>query len=241
MYIEQDYSKYTDNDHRIWTKLYKRRMETLPSQACRAFLEGLDIIKLPEDRMPLLADVNPRLKPITGWQAAPVGGYLEAKDFFYSLSQRKFPTTITIRPESQLDYLEEPDMFHDVFGHVPMHAHRVFGDFLQKFGQLGAADISEEERTKLARLFWFTVEFGLIREDGQIKIYGSGLTSSPGEGIHCLTDKVEKRDFEPETVMATPFEIDHYQPLLYVIDSFEQVFHAVDAQIQRLHVPVGVA
>lgn len=240
MYIEQDYDKYTENDHRIWSKLYAKRMETLPDQACQAFLDGLDIIKLSPDAMPKLSEVNPRLQPVTGWNACPVGGYIEAQKFFWSLSNRKFPTTVTIRPENQLDYLEEPDMFHDVFGHVPMHAHRVFGNFLQKFGQLGAADISDEERTKLARLFWFTVEFGLIRENGRIKIYGSGLTSSPGEGAHCLTDAVEKLPFDAERVMAQSFEIDHYQPLLFVVEDFEQVYEAVDAQIERLQVPVGV-
>jgi phenylalanine-4-hydroxylase len=234
VYIEQDYSAYTEAHHRTWATLFERRMATLPDQACAAFLRGLDIIGFDPMHMPRIGDVNAKLEPLTGWQAAPVGGYLPAKEFFTSLSQRKFPTTISIRPEDQLDYLPEPDMFHDVFGHVPMHTDPVFADFLQKFGELGMGDLSEEERTRLARLFWFTVEFGLISEDGRIKIYGSGLCSSPGEGAYALTDAVEKLPFDAERVMNQPFEIDHYQPLLFVVDSFEQVYEALEEQLGRL-------
>jgi phenylalanine-4-hydroxylase len=227
MYITQDYSKYTPENHYVWSTLYERRLPALRETACSAFLDGLDHIGLDASHVPDLTDVNARLKPMTGWQAMPVPGYIPAKDFFFSLSERKFPTTITVRPLNQIDYLPEPDIFHDVFGHVPLHAHPVFANFLAQYGQTAYHTHNEQELLELARLFWFTVEFGLIREKGQIKLFGSGLMSSIGEGPHALSDKVEKRDFDLHTVVNTPFEIDHYQPILYVIDSFEQLYEAV--------------
>lgn len=227
MYITQDYSKYTEEDHHVWKLLYERRMEGLQKTGCSPFMDGLRLVGLDAKHVPNLDDVNANLKPLTGWQAMPVPGYLPAKDFFLSLSERKFPTTITVRPLKQLDYLPEPDIFHDVFGHVPLHSHPVFADFLQQYGKIAYHAQSEQELTELARLFWFTVEFGLIREKGEIKLFGSGLMSSCGEGPYALSDKVEKRDFDLQRVINTPFEIDHYQPLLYVIDSFEQLYEAV--------------
>src|SRR5204863_3214214 len=135
-------------------------------------------------RVPDLADVNRRLSPRTGWQAFGVSGFIPATQFFHCLSRRMFPTTLVVRPRAQLDYLPEPDIFHDVFGHVPLHSHPVFADFLQEFGALAAASRTEAETTEMARLFWFTVEFGLIRERGQTRIYGSGLISSHGDAAN---------------------------------------------------------
>jgi len=178
--------------------------------------------------VPKLDDINARLKPLTGWQAAAVPGYLPARDFFEALSQRRFPTTITVRPLKQIDYLPEPDIFHDVFGHVPLHSNPVFADFLQHYGRVALQAHGEQELTELARIFWFSVEFGLIREEGQVKLFGSGLMSSAGEGPHALSDEVEKRDFDLHSVVNQSFEIDHFQPLLFVIDSFEQLYEAVE-------------
>ncbi|HYG76133.1 MAG TPA: phenylalanine 4-monooxygenase [Planctomycetota bacterium] len=228
MYITQDYSKYTPEDHKVWTLLYERRIPDLKNTACSAFLKGVEQIGLDSRHVPKLSDVNARLRPLTGWQAMPVPGYLPARDFFQSLSERKFPTTITVRPMSQLDYLPEPDIFHDVFGHVPLHADPVFADFLQHYGKVALATHDEQELVELARLFWFTVEFGLIRENGVVKLFGSGLMSSAGEGPHALSAEVERRNFDLQAVISQPFEIDHYQPLLFVIDSFEQLYDAVE-------------
>jgi phenylalanine-4-hydroxylase len=228
MYIEQNYSKYTEADQQVWEKLCERRLETLRPTACKAFLDGYDIIRLSSRHIPYLNDVNSQLEPITGWKAMPVAGYLPARDFFKSLSERKFPTTITIRPMNQLDYLPEPDIFHDVFGHVPLHADKTFGDFLQHYGKTAYETEDEQKLIKLTRLFWFTVEFGLIREEGEIKIFGSGLVSSLGEGEHCFKDDVKKLDFDLEKIVNQSFEIDHYQPILFVIDSFEQLYDAVE-------------
>jgi len=158
-----------------------------------------------------------------------VNGYIPAKAFFQCLSLRKFPTTVTIRKREQLDYLPEPDIFHDVFGHVPLHADPVFADFLQHYGQVAAAAEHEEDVTRMARLFWFTVEFGLMRRPGGgISIYGSGLLSSRGEIVHCIeSSEVQRYPIRLEWVINQSFEIDHYQPLLYIVDSFDHLFALV--------------
>jgi phenylalanine-4-hydroxylase len=234
MFITQDYTRYTQEEHEVWATLCARRMATLPETGCRAFLRGLELLNLDMERLPRLTDINARLQPLTGFRAVAVSGYLPAREFFTCLAERSFPTTITVRPREQLDYLPEPDIFHDVFGHVPLHTDPYLADFLERFGQAGLAAETEEELTGLSRLFWFTVEFGLIREDGRIKLFGSGLMSSPGEGAHALTDAVEKREFDLEAVMNQSFEIDHYQPLLFVIDSFEQLYHAMDERAHEL-------
>jgi phenylalanine-4-hydroxylase len=234
MFISQDYSRYTPEDHEVWATLCARRMATLPETGSRAFLRGIELLGMDMERVPRLDDINERLRPLTGFRAVAVDGYLPAREFFSCLAKRDFPTTITVRPKAQLDYLPEPDIFHDVFGHVPLHTDPYLSDFLQRFGQAGLMAETEEELTGLSRLFWFTVEFGLIREDGRIKLFGSGLMSSPGEGAHALTDAVEKREFDLQAVMRQSFEIDHYQPLLFVIDSFEQLYHAMDERAREL-------
>jgi phenylalanine-4-hydroxylase len=234
MFITQDYNAYTEENHQAWATLCERRMAAVPGTACEAFLRGLALLDLDLKRVPRLSDINDRLSPLTGFRAVAVPGYVPARDFFDCLAQRRFPTTITVRPLEKLDYRPEPDIFHDVFGHVPLHTNPYLADFLQRFGQAGLAAETEEELTGLSRLFWFTVEFGLIREAGQIRLFGSGLMSSVGESAHALTDAVEKRDFDLHAVMRQPFEIDHYQPLLFVIDSFEQLYHVMDERAREL-------
>ncbi len=182
----QDWSAYTVEQHRVWATLYRRRMEALRTTASRAFLAGAGAIGLTPDAIPDLRDVNARLGRLTGWAAVPVTGFLPASDFFACLAERRFPTTVTIRGRDQLDYVPEPDIFHDVFGHVPLHANPSFADFLQRFGEHAASASTPEEVERMARLFWFTVEFGLIREDGGVRVYGSGLISSHGDAANAL-------------------------------------------------------
>ena len=158
-----------------------RRRPQIESFACREYLEGYAIIGLENDKLPNLAAVSARLKPRTGWSATPVSGFLPSDAFFEMLAARMFPTTIRIRSRDSLEYTPEPDIFHDVFGHVPMHAHRVFADFLQHYGDVCAKIKDKETLERLGRLFWYTVEFGLIREGAHIKMYGSGIISSHGE------------------------------------------------------------
>jgi phenylalanine-4-hydroxylase len=231
--IAQDLTSYTDEDHAVWQLLYARRMDALERTASRTFLDGAARIGLRADRVPDLASVNARLAPLTGWAAVGVGGFIPAAAFFRSLALKRFPTTLGVRPRAQLDYLPEPDIFHDVFGHVPLHADPVFGAFLQRFGALAAAARTEAEVQAMARLFWFTVEFGLVRERGAVRVYGSGLISSHGDARNALGDGCDRRPFSLDAVIGQPFEIDHMQPVLFVLESFDQLFEAVERLAER--------
>lgn len=223
----QNWTEYTAEQHEVWGILYRKRMEVLTSTASRVFLQGADVIGLDDTTVPHLESVNERLASLTGWSAVPVTGFIPAREFFRCLAQRRFPTTITVRPRESLEYVTAPDIFHDVFGHVPLHANPVFADFLQSFGALAADAIDEEDVTRMARLFWFTVEFGLVREDAEIKLYGSGLISSSADAASALGPTCDRRPFELEAVMTQPFEIDRLQDVLFVVESFDQLFEAI--------------
>ncbi|MGH7502313.1 MAG: phenylalanine 4-monooxygenase [Longimicrobiales bacterium] len=231
----QAWPAYTEENHAVWGILYERRMNQLRHNGSRLFLEGADAIALRRDRVPDLDDVNGRLGPRTGWNAVPVKGFIPAHDFFRCLSERRFPTTVIVRSREQLDYLPEPDIFHDVFGHVPLHADAVFADFLQRFGAVAVRARTDEETAQMARLFWFTVEFGLIREAGDVKVYGSGLISSHGDAANALGPKCDRRPFSLDAVISQAFEIDHFQDVLFVVDAFDQLFDAVRAMDQRMN------
>ena len=234
-YVTQRYERYSPADHGVWATLVRRRMETLEKQASEVFLAGVRALGLDRDHVPKVSYVNSRLAQLTGWQSRGVPGYLPAKAFFACLAKRQFPTTIVIRPKEQLEYLPEPDIFHDVFGHVPLHADPVFAEFLQTYGRAALLCQDAYHVERLARLFWFTVEFGLIREHGRIKLYGSGLISSLGESVHALeSPDVDRRPFDMERVCETPFEIDHYQGVLYVLESFEQLRDAMNSYAERV-------
>lgn len=229
-FIAQDMARYSKEDHEVWRILYRLRMEQLSQVACGAYLKGLRMVGLTANSVPNLQEVNRRLSRLTGWEAAPVAGFLHPKLFFRSLAERRFPTTVTVRPLSQLDYLPEPDIFHDVFGHVPMHADPVFADFLYRYGMLAAAAESEEQREALGRLFWYTVEFGLIHERGEIKVYGSGLISSHADCSNALSEHCERLPFSLDAVLARSVDPHHIQPVLFVIESFDELFDAVDSR-----------
>jgi len=230
----QEWAAYTAEDHEVWGMLYARRMRELGETGSRVFLRGAEAIGLGAAGVPDLAEVNARLSRLTGWQAMPVTGYIAARDFFGCLAQRRFPTTVTLRAKSQLEYLPEPDIFHDVFGHVPLHADPVFADFLQRFGQVAMELRAEASLEQMARLFWFTVEFGLVREEGRVKVYGSGLISSVGDAANALGPGCERRPFVLEEVLAQPFEIDCFQEVLFVVEDFTQLFAAVEEATRRL-------
>jgi phenylalanine-4-hydroxylase len=234
IFVQQHWHAYTEENHAVWETLYRRRMGELGSNGSRIFLEGARTIGLRPDQVPDLAEVNARLGRSTGWNAVPVRGFIPADQFFQCLAQRRFPTTITVRPREQMDYLPEPDIFHDVFGHVPLHADPVFADFLQRFGAVAARARTGEETERMARLFWFTVEFGLIREEGRTKVYGSGLISSAGDAANALSERCERRPFSLDAVTSQPFEIDRFQDVLFVVESFEQLFQAVDEAERQL-------
>ncbi len=224
--IEQDWAAYTPEQHAIWRELVTRRMPQLYQHASRAYLEGFEQIGLQADRLPELTKVSARLEPRTGWNSTPVSGFLPSDAFFEMLAARKFPTTTWIRSRDAMEYTPEPDIFHDVFGHVPMHAHPVFADFLQEYGRVCASLKSADALERLGRLFWFTVEFGVIHEEGKIKVYGSGLISSHGECTHVVERGagLEILEFDLAKVMETVVDVSRMQPVLYAIESFEQIY-----------------
>jgi phenylalanine-4-hydroxylase len=244
LYIRQPYELYSEENHEAWRRLYARIAPRWRQYANRKFLKGVANLAIDPERIPRLEDINRFLAPLSGFSAKAVSGYIPAYLFFDCLRTRAFPTTITIRDSQSLDYLPEPDIFHDVAGHVPMHTDRVFADVLVRFGEAArsaaetAADIPDEaERVRrvesivkaMARFFWFTIEFGLMREDGELRVYGSGLLSSYGELAHCIeSPDVQRYPFQLEWVINQHFEIDHYQPLLFVVESFEHLFEQVD-------------
>lgn len=243
LYIGQPYELYTPENHEAWRKLYGRLLPRWERYANPHFQEGLACLRLPHDRVPRLEDVNRFLAPRTGFRAKPVSGYVPTFQFFNCLRDREFPTTITIRRADHLDYLPEPDIFHDVAGHVPMHTDRNFAEALVRFGECAhtAAEIATgigdpEERIHaltsivraLARFFWFTIEFGLMKSKSGPRVYGSGLLSSYGEIQHALeSPNVQRSPVQLEWMINQGFEIDHYQPLLFVVDSFDHLFSLV--------------
>ena len=243
LYIQQDYELYTPENQESWQLLYRRLQPRWERYANDHFLQGIEALDLPADRIPRLVDINSRLKPLTGFQARPVSGYVPAFLFFDCLRRREFPTTITIRPADRLDYLPEPDIFHDVAGHVPMHTDREFADVLVRFGECAhtAAEIAsrpgdERERARrltntikaMARFFWFTVEFGLMRGPRGICAYGSGLLSSHAELAHAIdSEEVQRYPVQIEWLINQGAEIDHFQPLLFIVDSFDHLFELV--------------
>ncbi len=242
LYIHQPYELYSTANHKAWQTLCARMRPHWDRYANSHFLQGIEILHLPADRVPCLTDVNRILHPMTGFQTKAVSGYVPAFLFFDCLRRREFPTTITIRPADQLDYLPEPDIFHDVAGHVPMHTERAFADTLVRFGDCAhtaveiTADIRDEnERTRrltsiiraMSRFFWFTIEFGLMRGPRGICAYGSGLLSSYGELPHAIeSDEVGRYPIRIEWAINQAFAIDYYQPLLFVVDSFEHLFQS---------------
>ena len=233
-FIEQRWEDYTAEQHEVWKILFKRRMGQLKESGSKVFMQGIERIGLSENQVPNLEDINRRLEALTGWRAVPVSGFLEAKLFFKCLAQRRFPTTVIIRRMEQLDYLPEPDIFHDVFGHVPLHSDPVFADFLQQFGAVAAAAQTENEVRMLTRLFWFTVEFGLIEEDGSPKAYGSGLISSGADCINALGRKCERKPFSLDAVFSQDFEVSDLQNVLFVVKSFDELFKAAAEAHRRL-------
>jgi phenylalanine-4-hydroxylase len=244
LYIRQPYELYSDENHESWRRLYSRILPRWDMYANPRFLEGVRSLCLNPDRVPRLDDVNRFLHPLTGFRAKAVSGYVPAYIFFDCLRNREFPTTITIRRSDQLDYLPEPDIFHDIAGHVPMHTDRAFADTLVRFGEcahtaveIASAVRDPETRTHcltsmikaMARFFWFTIEFGLMRGRDGLKAYGSGLLSSYGEIAHAIdSPEVQRYPIQIEWAVNQAFEINHYQPLLFIVDGFDHLFSLVD-------------
>lgn len=217
--IPQRWGSFTPEEHRVWDILFARQAAKLRGRAVRAFERGLETLRLSHAGIPNFDDLNERLFARSGWTVVAVPGLLPDEIFFGHLARRRFPAGNFIRPASSLDYLEEPDVFHDVFGHVPMLAEPWFADFMQRLGEEGLKAAASGEGERFARLYWFTVEFGLAREDGALKVYGAGLASSFGEAAYALDSaKPARTSFDLERVLRTPYRADAFQPVYFVVD-----------------------
>lgn len=220
--IPQRWERFTPEDHRVWDLLFARQQQMLSGRVVRAFEAGLDILRLSRPGIPELSELNARLFARTGWMVVSVPGLIPDDIFFEHLSRRRFPAGNFIRSADQLDYLEEPDVFHDVFGHVPLLAQPAVADFMQRLGELGLEAIERGTLDMLGRLYWYTVEFGLAREDGALKIYGAGIASSFGESRFSLESTEPQRlPFDLRQILTTPYRSDRMQDRYFVIDSFE--------------------
>jgi len=230
----QKYSDYSVDTHEVWAELVGRRLPQLEAHAAQEYLDGYEIIGLRSNSIPNLTEISERLAPKTGWNSTPVSGFLPSAAFFEMLAARKFPTTTWLRSRDSLEYTPEPDIFHDVFGHVPMHAHRVFADFLEHYGSICAKSETSEALEKLGRLFWYTVEFGVMRQNGKIKVYGSGLISSHGECTRVIEGNCAIRKFDIDEVLGTQVKVDEMHQELFAIESFDQLYEAMQEVEERL-------
>ncbi len=226
--MQQEYDKYTAESHHVWQLLFEQQAEILADRATSKFLEGIHTIQFENDKVPPFTTINSILKDLTGWEVYAVPGLIDNKPFFELLAQKKFPATTWLRTLAQLKYIEQPDMFHDVFGHLPLLCEPYFADFLNGISQIALQHIESETAIELmARIYWYTIEFGLISELGTTKIYGAGVLSSPGESIFCLSDEATRYPFDLKHVLATPYIKDTFQGQYFVAESYEQLYHSL--------------
>ncbi|MGR6328465.1 phenylalanine 4-monooxygenase [Sphingomonas sp. XXL09] len=222
--IPQDWQHYTAEDHATWDTLFARQSKLLPGRASEAYLRGLDVLKLSKPGIPDFEELSERLMALTGWQVVAVPGLVPDDVFFDHMANRRFVAGNFIRRPDQLDYLQEPDVFHDVFGHVPMLADPVFADYLEAYGRGGQRALGLDALKYLGRLYWYTVEFGLVQEGGDLRIYGSGIVSSYAESRFALDDPSPNRiGFDIARVMRTEYRIDDFQQNYFVIPSFDEL------------------
>ena len=224
--IDQHWERYTQEQHAVWRTLFDRQAGVLPGRACHEFLDGLAKLKLVRDRIPDFERMSDGLEKLTGWRIVAVPSLVPDEVFFDHLANRRFPAGQFIRSPQSLDYIEEPDVFHDVFGHAPMLAHPVFADYMEAYGKGGQRALREFGALKnLARLYWYTVEFGLVEAKEGLRIYGSGIVSSRAESIYAVENPSPNRiHFELERVMRTEYRIDDFQESYFVIGSFDELF-----------------
>jgi len=222
--VPQDWAAYTDAEHALWDRLFARQSQQLVGRAVPAFLQGLDVLHLSRPGIPDFAELSEKLTALTGWSVVAVPGLAPDEVFFEHLAHRRFVAGRFIRRPDQIDYLEEPDVFHDVFGHVPLLSDPVFADYMQAYGEGGLRAARLGAIDRLARLYWHTVEFGLIRGPEGLRIYGAGIVSSHGESLYALeSPKPPRIAFDLKRVMRTRYNIDDYQPAYFVIDRFEDL------------------
>ncbi len=222
---------YSDDENAMWQALLERQAKQIPNRASSAYLEGLEKLKLPATHIPQLQDIDEVLQASTGWQTAAVPALISFGKFFKLLADKRFPVATFIRRFDDMDYIEEPDIFHEIVGHCPLLTHPAFATFNETYGKLGL-NATKQERLYLARLYWFTIEFGLMGATKETrKIYGGGILSSPSETIYALSDDPDCRAFDLIDVLRTPYRIDQIQPIYYAIDNLDTLFDIVNSDI----------
>ena len=225
---------WTKPENHTWNTLINRQNEIVKTRACPEFLEGLDRIGFSKDRVPQHTEINRRLQDFTGWEVEVVPALIPAKEFFTLLANKRFPAASFIRTPEELDYIQEPDIFHEFYGHVPLLTFPDYANFMEEFGKL-ALSISPKDRRRLFRLFWFTIEFGLLKTDKGIRAYGGGMLSSIHETVYSVESEIAQRQpFDALTALRTPYRIDIPQPLYYVLNSFKDLFKILDQDLLKL-------
>lgn len=225
---------WSDEENGIWKDLVERQLECIPGKACDEYMKGLELLDLPKDRLPQMHEVNEVLERETGWQVAAVPALIPFDEFFRLLANKQFPVATFIRTREEFDYLQEPDIFHEIFGHCPLLTNPAFAHFTHQYGKLGYA-ATPKERVYLARLYWFTVEFGLLKTEEGIRIYGGGILSSPAETEYAVnSDTPERKPLKALDALRTPYRIDIIQPIYYTIESVDELFKISDMDIMSL-------
>lgn len=226
---------YPAEEHLIWEKLYARQRQLVEGRACDEFIKGLDLLKFSPHYIPQHMDINARLATFYGWQVDQVAAIIPAGEFYQLLSERKFPAASFIRTIEELDYIQEPDIFHELFGHCPLLTHKPYADFMEWFGKNAIQRAKGKERWQLFRLFWFTIEFGLIQTPKGVRAYGGGILSSINETVYSVESPIPERvPFDLLTVLRTPFRIDILQPLYFVIQDFDQLFSIMEQDVFKI-------
>lgn len=234
--IEQDWGAYTATDHKTWETLFNRQIATLRGKVCDEYFTGLKTLQLTAEKLPDYEQMNKHLRAATGWEVVAVPGLIASRPFFTMLANKQFPAGTFVRTPEQLDYLEEPDIFHDVFGHIPLLTNPSYAAYMQEYGRAGLNAMDHKGVKFLARLNWYTIEFGLIKSNGSIKAYGAGIMSSYGEAKYVMTDPSPNfLQFELERVLRTGYYIDDFQASYFTIDSFDALFKEC---IERPFIPL---
>ncbi len=230
----QGFINYTEDENTVWKTLFERQMQTMPGHACDEHIRGIELLRMDEHRIPQLPDINDSLYKTSGWQIYPVKALIAPDEFFKLLANRHFPAATFIRTLEELDYVKEPDIFHELFGHCPMLTYKPFGDFAQAYAQL-VLTIDKKEWPLLQRMFWFTVEFGLIKTPQGLRAYGGGILSSIEETVYSVKSLVpQRRVFDPISVFRTPYRIDMKQTVYYIINSYSDLDTLVNSKISVL-------
>lgn len=228
---EHGNANYTAEENQIWHELITRQTPLLQGRACNEYINGIELLNLPTDRIPQCPEVSTVLKKATGWSLAPVPALIPFNQFFNLLANRQFPAATFIRRREELDYLQEPDIFHEIFGHCPMLTNQACADFTQAYGKFGA-NAEHADQVMLAKLYWFTIEFGLIKTDKGLRAYGGGILSSKSETVYCVESEIpQRKPFDVMEILRTPYRIDIIQPIYYVIDNFDVLYSVIDMDL----------